>query len=284
MNELLDAALEYARRGWPVFPVHGIVDGHCSCRRDCSSPGKHPLVRRGLHQATTDVERIRAWWTRWPFANIALATGDVVVTDIDVPTGLKSLALLPELPHTLVSLTGGGGVHLFYASERELRNHVSRLPGIDRDVPGIDLRGRGGYVVVPPSTHISGHRYDWLDSSISIAPAPEWLREAPRPEPSLVAPAIPATESTPYGLAALRAEVDILLHTPLGRRNDQLNRSAFALGQLIAAGHLAEDLAHKKLTRAAIRIGLDTSEIPRTLASGLRRGLSRPRSIHRHAQ
>lgn len=273
MIQLLEAALAYARRGWPVFPVHGIVDGRCTCRRDCSSPGKHPLVRRGLHEATTHDRALKEWWARWPFANVALATSDVVVIDIDVPQGIDSLGALPELPQTLASLTGGGGVHFFYASKRELRNHVGRLPGIHRDLPGVDVRGRGGYVVVPPSTHTSGTRYEWLDSSVSIAPAPEWLREAPRPEPGWVGPAVPATESTPYGLAALRSEIDILLRTPVGRRNHQLNRSAFALGQLIAARELTEPPARESLIQAALRNGLRPREARRTTGSGLAAGM-----------
>ena len=55
MTRPRDAALAYARRGWRVFPLHGIVRGTCTCGHpDCSSPGKHPLVRRGLYEATTD--------------------------------------------------------------------------------------------------------------------------------------------------------------------------------------------------------------------------------------
>ena len=276
-HSLGDSALAYARRGWPVFPVHGIVGGRCSCRRECSSLGKHPLLRRGLREATTDQRVIKEWWAHWPFANIAVATGDVVVIDIDLPRGLTSLSLTPDLPRTLTSLTGGGGVHLFYSANRELRNHASRLPGLHHDLPGIDLRATGGYVVVPPSNHISGARYEWLDERTPIAPAPDWLREPLRAEPCLAAPATRATESTPYGLAALRSEIDILLRTPVGRRNDQLNRSAFALGQLVAGGELAETPTRMALGAAAQRIGLEAREIHTTTNSGFDSGRHEPR-------
>lgn len=278
MTELLDAALAYARRGWPVFPLHGIVSGHCRCGRECSSPGKHPLVPHGVHDATTDARAIEEWWTRWPAANIGTATGKIVVIDIDLPSAFGSVDGLPELPRTLASLTGGGGVHLFYRSNRQLRNHASRLPGIEFDLPGVDLRGNGGYVVVPPSAHISGNRYEWLDESVEITQAPDWLQDRRRPHPvGAGAPVVPATESTAYGLAALRPEIDILLRTPVGRRNDQLNRSAFALGQLVASGDLAEAHARSALATAGDGMGLSAAEVGKTVESGLGAGQMYPR-------
>jgi hypothetical protein len=62
VSELRDAALGYAYRGWRVFPLHGFINGICTCgRAECSSPGKHPLVRRGLYEATTDATEIQRW-------------------------------------------------------------------------------------------------------------------------------------------------------------------------------------------------------------------------------
>jgi Bifunctional DNA primase/polymerase, N-terminal len=64
---MLDAALSYAHRGWHVFPVHGVVEGRCSCGTlACPNAGKHPRIRHGVHEATTDEAAIRQWWTRWP--------------------------------------------------------------------------------------------------------------------------------------------------------------------------------------------------------------------------
>lgn len=124
MNDLRAAALEYSERGWRVFPLHGLVNGSCTCGRSCSSPGKHPLVRRGLYEATTETRVIKEWWRRWRSVNIGIATGTVsgiAVIDVDLPVAIASLDRLAEveLPTTLTGLTGGGGLHLIYVSDNK---------------------------------------------------------------------------------------------------------------------------------------------------------------------
>lgn len=98
MSASLEAALAYAQRGWRVFPLHGIVRGRCTCgRRGCSSPGKHPLVRRGLYEATSEQSRIQQWWRQWRCANIGIVTGaesGIVVVDVDLPAAMPSLTPL----------------------------------------------------------------------------------------------------------------------------------------------------------------------------------------------
>ena len=69
---LLNAALAYAAMGWRIFPVHGIVDGRCTCGKSCGRQGKHPCIKRRPLQATTDVNVIRTWWAKWPNANPGL--------------------------------------------------------------------------------------------------------------------------------------------------------------------------------------------------------------------
>ena len=294
-EELLRAALEYSRRGWRVFPLHGSARGRCTCgQRDCSSPGKHPIVRRGLHEASNDSAQVEAWWDQWPLANIAIVTGArsrLVVVDIDLRSrtnaSLGSSAegkakcegvfksidrLSPCLPRTLVGLTGGGGVHLVYSSnDEDLRNGVGRLPGIRGNLPGVDLRANGGYIVAPPSLHASGNRYLWLDDRTSIAPAPAWLKQPKRVHAPLVAsaPRFSSGEGTPYGLAALRNECQRVRSAPVGTRNHQLYRSGRAMARLIAAGHLIESRARCGLIEAGIRAGLGERECHRTVASAL---------------
>lgn len=113
------AALDYAAHGWAVFPVHGLVEGHCGCgAADCASPGKHPLTRRGVKDASAEAGVVERWWRRWPQANVALATGGasgVIVIDVDPPAGERSLERLVaagyELPATVApssTVTGAG--------------------------------------------------------------------------------------------------------------------------------------------------------------------------------
>jgi hypothetical protein len=300
MNHL-EHALAYAQRGWSVFPLHSIVHGRCACGRDCGSPGKHPLVRRGLHEATTDPAVIKEWWTRCRSANIAIATGELVVIDIDLPKALESLdAVIGKLPRTLAALTGGGGVHLYFQARNELRNHASRLPGLG-DLPGIDLRATGGYVVAPPSLHVSGNRYRWLELAgthqvedpddrderherdqdvqqplrhgpnlSAIAPAPEWLREQPRRPIVIAPPKFRDADGTPQGKAALQRQLDILSRARQGERNHTLNRCAFIVGLFIRSGHLDEASARRALEQTALSIGLSNWETTRTIDSAFR--------------
>lgn len=188
MNELLAAALDYAARGWPVLPL--------------VLQGKVPLTRHGLKDATTDPAQIQQWWRRWPAANIGVVTGPasgLLVVDLDGEDGLTTWARL-EAEHdalaTLEQATGSGGVHLLlrYPSDLDLGNSAGRLG------EGVDTRGRGGYIVVAPSVHPSGHAYAWTgDATAEIAPAPRWLlallqpprlRAEPATRALLVAPTI----------------------------------------------------------------------------------------------
>lgn len=286
MSAILNAALDYVRRGWPVFPLHGVRDDRCTCgRKDCSSPGKHPRTRHGLKDATTDAETVRIWWQRWPHANIGVATGGpsgIVVVDIDLPLALDSLdRVLNKLPRTLTGLTGGGGLHLLYRarSGQGLRNRASALPGMP-DLPGIDLRADGGYIVVPPSIHASGNRYEWLDPAADIVDAPAWLQEPPRHE-TPAAPQSPprysSGDGTAYGLAAFDNALASLRCAPIGQRNHTLNRVAFSLAQLVAGGELLESAARSALLGVALAVGLEEPESRQTIDSAFAAGLTHPR-------
>ena len=163
---LLRVALAYAHRSIPVFP--------------CEPGGKAPLTYSGFWDATTDARRIKAWWDRWPYANVGVPTGErsgLLVLDVDSREGgPESLTALERinglLPKTSKARTGGGGVHVFfrYPAGEAVRNSAGRLG------PGLDVRGEGGYVVVPPSRTQSS--YEWLDRT---PPAdPTWLLECLR--------------------------------------------------------------------------------------------------------
>lgn len=174
------AAIWYAeRRAWRVFPLHSIRDGRCTCgKTECKSPGKHPRVARGCSEASSDPDVIRRWWEAWPDANVGIATGQgLAVIDIDPRSGgddgiVDLRRMYGELPETLEVLTGSGGRHIYLAVDfdADVRNSASAL------APGVDVRGEGGYVVAPPSSHASGTDYAW---EISSRPDDAVLGEVP---------------------------------------------------------------------------------------------------------
>lgn len=171
-----DWALWYASVGFEVFPVHGAVKGSCLCRRpECHHPGKHPNTPNGLKDATCDINKVTAWWERYPDANIGIHCSNVTVLDVDGEVGKQSLRkLVVEHGDSIIQSTpraetGGGGLHFFFNSV-DLRNRVKFLPGLD-------IRTTGGFIVAPPSMHVSGRRYRWT-VPINDAPRqdmPEWL-------------------------------------------------------------------------------------------------------------
>lgn len=184
---MIEFALAYAEMGWHVIPLHSVIYGpngpQCSCRKNCTSPAKHPLTPNGLKNATTRPDWIKAWWHKWPHANIGIVTGEIsnlIVIDVDNKNGGEfSLEKVEEengrLPHTLEVITGSGGMHFFFKHPgKPITNKAGTILG-----KGIDIRGDGGYVVAAPSVHISGNNYEWEASSepgmIEVASMPEWM-------------------------------------------------------------------------------------------------------------
>lgn len=195
LSKLGRSALMYAAQyGWRVFPLHSIDNGACTCgdaKCTGTKPGKHPRTPKGCLDATTDTGVIRAWWERWPDANVGIATGGgLVVVDVDPrhggDDGLVDLRrTLGDLPDTVECLTGSGGRHI-YVSVGEgvvVRNSAGTL------AQGVDIRGEGGYVVAAPSVHVSGRSYAWEASSrpdeVEVAPMPAAWLEAVAKRPRL---------------------------------------------------------------------------------------------------
>jgi bifunctional DNA primase/polymerase-like protein len=270
----LTAALAYARHGIPVLPVHTPAeDGSCSCGRStCDRVGKHPRVRHGLSEASTDETRLQMWWTRWPDANIGLRTGVVMdVADVDSAEGWHGLRHLlgDAIPAGPQVETGSGGRHLWF----RVTGYGNRV----RLLPGLDWRGSGGYVVAPPSKHANGGDYRWLARPSDDPPptAPAALRDLIA-GPADPAPAGAIAHPDRYAAAALEAEVDRVARAHVGARNDTLNRAAFALGRLVGAGLLDVWLVTHELTEAAVYAGLGRAEIRRTIRSGLTAGRRQP--------
>jgi Bifunctional DNA primase/polymerase, N-terminal len=306
-RQLRDAALGYASRGIPVLPLHyplphrndlQPVDGNrhpavgsgCSCRDPgCGQPAKHPLgslVPHGVKDATTNRARILAWWTTHPQANIGLATGHRFdVLDVDGPTGarvIQDLAAAHDL-HSSGPLvrTGGGGWH-FYLRPTGLGN--ASPTGLEH----VDWRGRGGYVVAPPSRHASGHPYRWVpgrDLAVPPGQVPPVLfervqpRQLRRPTGPVQLPAAADGPGDRYGRAALAEELARVATAPVGHRNRQLWESTRNLYNLVAVGALNHREVDQGLLAAAERCGLlaeEPRQTYRTLASGRQVGLAHP--------
>jgi bifunctional DNA primase/polymerase-like protein len=304
---LRDAALGYASRGIPVLPLHyplphrsdlqpvtgdqpPAVGTGCSCRDPgCGQPAKHPLgslVPHGVKDATTNRARVLAWWTRHPQANIGLATGHLFdVLDVDGSAGERAIGQLAEA-HGLASSgplvrTGGGGWH-FYLAPTGLGNVHPR------DLEHVDWRGRGGYVVAPPSRHASGHPYQWLAGRELDTPpgrVPSVLlerlqpRQLQRPTGPVQLPTAADGSGERYARAALAEELARVAAAPVGQRNRQLWESARNLYNLVATGALIEREVHQGLLAAADRCGLlaeEPRQTRRTLTSGRQVGLAHP--------
>lgn len=173
-------ALRYVSFGWHISPVHSFQHGCCSCGDpECKHPGKHPRVKGAYKAATTDVNQVEQWWTDWPDANIGIATGagsGIFVLDVDPKNGgNKSLAKLQDrivFGFEVVVATGGGGAHHYY---RFPKDQVVRCSA-GKIGDGLDIRGEGGYIIAPPSSHASGRRYEWAETS---GPHEQELPEAP---------------------------------------------------------------------------------------------------------
>jgi len=191
---MIDSALKYAGRGFKVFPV--------------KPKGKPPLGRlapNGVKDATTDKEQIRQWWNQVGDANIGVATGETFVIDLDVPDGPRSWHQMTEdkdVPKTLQVKTPSGGRHLYFQAPEgvQIKNSVSTLGD------GVDVRGHGGYVIVPPSK-ITTKRYEYAVES-GIAEAPFWLLSK-----------VSRQKSTSTKTEEIEKAPDTI---PKGQRNDKL--------------------------------------------------------------
>jgi hypothetical protein len=274
---LLSIALNYAARGFAVFP--------------CLEKTKEPATgRRGFHNATTNPATIRRWFgSAFHQYNIAIATGmmsGVFVVDIDGSNGAFAIAELEAqhgpLPATLTSISASG-CHLWFQIDEPIPSSNHRI-GIC-----IDGRGCGGYILAPPSIHPDGPIYRWANDR-PIAMLPEWLarlaRRAPPPLSKMISPINwkPAREAggNAYGRAALDRECIAVATARPTTRNHTLNRASFSLHQLVAGGELDEAEVRDRLMCAAIACGLDEDDggmpaVMKTIASGARAGLACPR-------
>ncbi|GGK11527.1 hypothetical protein GCM10010124_00180 [Pilimelia terevasa] len=283
MYDLLNAALGYAGRGWPVFllgrrkrPV-----GNCGrCRlvgpeHDRTACGC--LTCHGPYAATTDPERVRALFAVLPGGLLALATGaraGLVVVDIDPRHGGRvDPALMPPTAHVV---TGSGGLHLYY-----------RHPGVpvlnsqSKVAAGVDIRGEGGYVVAPPSVHPrTGRPYRWVPGR-GVDEMPPLLLDACQRRPcvpaSTAAPVPPTPTSrvtggggisSPHRL--LSAHLDAVARAPAGRRRTTLYGAARGVARMVAAAAVTAHDATAALTAAGRAVGQPERDIRNAITGGFK--------------
>jgi hypothetical protein len=170
---MLKAALEYAAQGLPVFPC-------------VYAPGekrnKKPHTHHGFKDATTDPQVITRWWTQWPEAHVAIATGKpsgIVVLDLDVDEkkGKNGPAEIPdwESRSNVIVRTPRGGVHLWFKYEPER----PILSSSDKIAKSVDVRGDGGYAIVPHPRNGSAYIFEkgCAQDLKDLKPFPEDLRK-----------------------------------------------------------------------------------------------------------
>ncbi|WP_267397229.1 MULTISPECIES: phage/plasmid primase, P4 family [unclassified Sphingomonas] len=252
---LVEAALRYALRGWPVFPCDPTTK-RPFLPMDKDKDGKPIRGTGGVKKASTDPDQIRAWWSKWPKAMIGVAvgaagllvvdfdprtddimdeaTGEIISQDVWTLDRLKAKlteATGCELPPTLISVTRSGGEHHWFKMPAGMNiGNVGSLP------KHIDVRGAGGYVIVAPS-HFAGNAedkpgdYRWLtdDNASRMAELPAALLELmlrPVGKEIAAAPALPQNTRRfavdvdeahrRYAMNALDREVSELAATPKG--------------------------------------------------------------------
>jgi len=306
-EQLLDAALAYAEAGWPIFPLRPgdkrpAFPNHTEATCDRSDRRCVDGHTGWEPRATLDTTRITQAWRHRPYGiGIACGPARLLVVDLDpskngAPCGPDTLAALEdehdqELPATWAVGTPSGGRHLYYrqTSTSLLGNTAGRLG------PGIDTRGKGGYVVAPPTTTQGpdGGEY-WLIDDHEPVELPDWFAQLlttparpPRPIRSgdhrqlrLIAPTDRARR---YVARAIDGELDRIRTAPEGQRNHRLFCASIAVGQLAATGLLDEHEAEQHLLDAAavhVNAGAYSHhQAQQTIASGMRRGLTEPRQL-----
>jgi Bifunctional DNA primase/polymerase, N-terminal len=243
-------ALACADRGWPVFP--------------CRAGTKEPATRHGFHDATTDPGQIRAWWQRWPDANLAIATGapgpDVLDVDHHGQAGhgytalmrLKNAALLGN-SGTIVR-TPHGGLHVYFTGSSQPSGRLPRHH--------LDFKAAGGYILAPPS-QVDGRPY-YLVRQIEPSGGLSWAQVTGILEPHRHRPARQAL-STEHDAGRLAAWVE---------RLEEGNRNAGLFWAACRAVESGQPSVLGDIAAAAAKTGLSEREITRTIDSA-RRGTQR---------
>jgi hypothetical protein len=268
----------------PVFPVRVIVINGAA--KKCPAIAKRD-GGNGHKDATTDWDQIAQWWGprgKYRDALIGMPTGlasCILILDIDVKadrSGFDTLADLgkTDLPETPMVHTRSGGLHLWftYDGKIEIRNSA----GIHGLGPGLDIRGEGGWVVLPGAN--SGYTWDahWHLDTVTPIPAPAWLGHRSKPQRRYHGDTRRWTPQT------ILAEACTNIRTaPEGSKHEILNREVYCVATLAAAGALKESEAHHALGIATAALiahsGCNAEQTWRFFDKAWSDGLAAPRRL-----
>lgn len=304
-NPLLQSALELADLGVSVIPLWWPEGGVCMCPKgeNCPSPAKHPLTFNGLKDASNNIVTIEQWWERYPNANIGLCTGgeiDVIDVDGAIPAYQELIAEIgsPEFVGMVLTGRGDGGLHIYCT------------PGGNKTIPSgkhglpnkIEVKGIGGYVVAPPSQHVSGGTYTYLTKitgeihgDIVLS---EWLAKVNkdqatvielRPTPPINHVSMPATSENviKYRDAVIESARNYVIDAGEGGRWMALATEAVPkIARGVDGGLIPLDIGIYALESAARQSGLGASEVARIpeliqimLAQGIKQPITPPKDL-----
>ena len=297
-----DIALSYISKGIPVFPCRELDE--TSDRYDPETgefevlKAKTPRISNGFKGASKNTRVTGILWDRNPGSMIGSPTGEQMgawVLDVDVHkdddgnvvNGYETLAALETqhgpLPLTATAKTAGGGEHRYF-------RHVPGVRNRGKLGRGLDIRGSGGFVILPGSVTAEGKRYEWVgyegEGLPPVADAPAWLLELVLPtavERSASDYHYESGANDAYVERAVEAELRALAMEPQGGRGQAVNKSAFSLGTLVGAGVLDRSEAEAGLYDAAYSNGVvakdGAKEVRAKIRRGLDAGMRQPREI-----
>lgn len=169
--KMLEQALIYRSKGFSVIPIAGTRYAKGKSEEEKIDSSKKPLVSWSKYQKELPTEEeITSWWTTYPEANIGIITGSIsgiAVIDMDTPEAVEyGKKNFPKTP----TVKTGKGAHAYFQYREGVRNQQNK-----KELPGIDIRGEGGYVVAPPSVHYSGNKYTWAEGlGLDVVPMAEF--------------------------------------------------------------------------------------------------------------
>ena len=279
-NETLQWAHLYGQLEWFLLPVCWVEDGRCAAPehnkngKTCESPGKSPLTHWGT-KSSDDRHQIDIWWSKWPKANIGVDLGKsrMFVMDVEAESmdAFAEYEMMGEgFPETLVSKTGGGGVHIFFQlPPGGVKNSTNKFI-----IPHVDIKGPGGMVVLPPSSHMSGGGYEWQPWAYERVRAGRLAAAAPRYVLDHLKQLVNRNATGRKGGAADNGykweEFQDAVFEP-GGRNDALFAHACKFRRQAAVLGVTEQEIRSVCTAVFVRSGLGEEEIRKTLDSAFDR-------------